>query len=56
VMMGVWKTICLGWLQTVIPPISASQVARIVGVSHRCLARKGISKERKYRRTNFLGF
>jgi hypothetical protein len=30
----VWKTICLGWPQTTILPTSASQVARITGVSH----------------------
>jgi hypothetical protein len=28
-------TICWGWLWTTILPISASQVARITGVSHR---------------------
>jgi hypothetical protein len=31
-------TICLGWLQTVIFLISASWVARIIGVSYRSLA------------------
>jgi hypothetical protein len=31
-------TIWLGWLWTVILLISASRVARITGVSHRCLA------------------
>jgi hypothetical protein len=31
-------TICPGWLQTAILPISASWVARITGVSYRCLA------------------
>jgi hypothetical protein len=30
-------TICLGWLWTMIFLISASQVARITGVSHLCL-------------------
>jgi hypothetical protein len=30
---GILKTICPGWLQTIILPISASQVARITGVS-----------------------
>jgi hypothetical protein len=30
----VLQTICLGWLQTTIPLISASWVARITGVSH----------------------
>jgi hypothetical protein len=29
---------CLGWLGTVIPPISTSKVARITGMSHQCLA------------------
>jgi hypothetical protein len=28
------RTICLGWLQTVILLISASRVARIIGISH----------------------
>jgi hypothetical protein len=32
----VLKTICSGWPQTVILPISASQVARITGLSHWC--------------------
>jgi hypothetical protein len=31
---GVLRTSCLGWLWTLILPISASQVARITGVSH----------------------
>jgi hypothetical protein len=31
-------TICLGWLQTTVLLISASQVARITGVSHQCPA------------------
>jgi hypothetical protein len=30
--------ICLGWPQNVILSLSASQVARITGVSHQCLA------------------
>jgi hypothetical protein len=32
------RTIYLGWLQTMIPLISASWVARITGMSHWCLA------------------
>jgi hypothetical protein len=32
------RTICLAWLQTTILPISASQVARVTGVSHWCPA------------------
>jgi hypothetical protein len=36
-------TICLGWPQTVILPISASQAARITGVSHWCPAWKNHS-------------
>jgi hypothetical protein len=32
------QTICLGWLWTAILLISAYWVARITGVSHRCLA------------------
>jgi hypothetical protein len=32
------RTICPGWLWTVILLISASWVARITGVSHQCLA------------------
>jgi hypothetical protein len=32
------QTICLGWLQPMILLISAFWVARITGVSHRCLA------------------
>jgi hypothetical protein len=32
--MGVLKTISPDWLQTPVLPISASQVARIIGVSH----------------------
>jgi hypothetical protein len=35
---GVWLTICSGWPQTVIPLISVSQVARIIGMSHYCPA------------------
>jgi hypothetical protein len=31
---GVSPTICPGWPQTVILPISVSQIARITGVSH----------------------
>jgi hypothetical protein len=31
---GLSRTICPGWLQTMILLISASQVARITGVSH----------------------
>jgi hypothetical protein len=31
-------TICLGWLQTAILLISTTWVARIIGVSHWCLA------------------
>jgi hypothetical protein len=31
----VLRTVCLGWLQTTIPLISASWVARMTGVSHR---------------------
>jgi hypothetical protein len=31
-------TVCLGWPRTKILLISASQVARITGVSHQCLA------------------
>jgi hypothetical protein len=34
----VLKTICQGWLQSVILLISTSGVARIIGVSPRCLA------------------
>jgi hypothetical protein len=33
--IGSPRTICLGWLQTMILLISASWVARITGVSHR---------------------
>jgi hypothetical protein len=36
--MGVLQTICLDWPWTVILLISASQVARITGVSHWCPA------------------
>jgi hypothetical protein len=36
--MGVLRTICLGWSWTSILPISASQVARIIGMSHWRLA------------------
>jgi hypothetical protein len=35
---GVWKTICPGWLRTTILLISASQVARLTGLSYWCLA------------------
>jgi hypothetical protein len=37
---GVLQTICLDWLQTSILLISASEVARIIGVSHQCLTFK----------------
>jgi hypothetical protein len=33
------RTVCLGWLLTVILLVSASWVARIIGVSHWCLAK-----------------
>jgi hypothetical protein len=36
--MGVSWTICPIWPQTLILPMSASQVARITGVNHQCLA------------------
>jgi hypothetical protein len=36
--MGIAQTICPGWPQTAISLISASQVARMTGVSHWCLA------------------
>jgi hypothetical protein len=36
---GVSQTICPGWLQTTILLISASWVARIIGMSHQCLVR-----------------
>jgi hypothetical protein len=29
-----WRTICPGWPQTMILPISISQVARLIGVRH----------------------
>jgi hypothetical protein len=35
--MGVSRTICHGWPGTVILLISASQVARIIGMHHQCL-------------------
>jgi hypothetical protein len=35
---GVSRTLCPGWLQTVILPILVSQGARIIGVSHWCPA------------------
>jgi hypothetical protein len=35
--MRVSRTICLSWPRTIILPISASQVARITGVSHQLL-------------------
>jgi hypothetical protein len=34
------QTICPGWLWTIVLLISASWVARIMGVNHRCLAQK----------------
>jgi hypothetical protein len=36
--MRVSWSICLGWSQTTILPILASQVARIIGMNHQCLA------------------
>jgi hypothetical protein len=36
--MGSSSTVCPSWPQTSILLISASQVARIIGMSHRCLA------------------
>jgi hypothetical protein len=41
------RTICLGWPQTLILPISASQVARIIGMSHWCLTYTTPFKEKK---------
>jgi hypothetical protein len=35
---GISWTICPGWLQTMILLISASQVSRIIGMSHQCPA------------------
>jgi hypothetical protein len=34
---GVSRTVCMGWPQAMILPISASQVARIINVSHQHL-------------------
>jgi hypothetical protein len=34
---GVWWTICLGWPQIILLLISASQVARLTGMSYWCL-------------------
>jgi hypothetical protein len=39
---GVLQTICLGWPQTTILLISASQALRIIGVSHQRLALRDI--------------
>jgi hypothetical protein len=44
---GVSQTICLGWLQTAVLLISASWVARIIGVSDQCPAGK-LSKLKKW--------
>jgi hypothetical protein len=41
--MGVLLTICLSWPQTAILSILAFQVARIIGVSHKQLARSANS-------------
>jgi hypothetical protein len=38
--MGVSHTICPGWPQTSILPISASHVARVTGLSHQLQARE----------------
>jgi hypothetical protein len=38
--MGVSQTSCLDWPQTEILPISASQEARITGMSHQCLGQR----------------
>jgi hypothetical protein len=38
---GVMRTICPNWPQTSILPISASQEAKITGMSHTCLASDG---------------
>jgi hypothetical protein len=46
--MGVSGTIYLGWPQTSILPISASQVASITGMSHRCLAEDWILISHQY--------
>jgi hypothetical protein len=40
--MRVSQTICLGWPWTAILPISASQIARITGVSHQGLVQMSI--------------
>jgi hypothetical protein len=40
--VGVSRTICMVWLQTLILPISASQVVRIIGVSHWLLATRSL--------------
>jgi hypothetical protein len=47
---GVSWTICLGWPQILILPISASQVARITGSSHQCttLAQCPVLQMRKW--------
>jgi hypothetical protein len=39
--MGSHKLFCPGWLRSRILPISASQVARIIGISHQHLASIG---------------
>jgi hypothetical protein len=45
--MGILWTICPGWPQIVIFPISASQVARITGISHQQLAFRRTESTRK---------
>jgi hypothetical protein len=46
--IGSLETVCPGWLWTLILLISASWVARITDVSHRCLACTYIFLEAKY--------
>jgi hypothetical protein len=36
--MGSYKLFCLGWPGTIILPISVSQIARIINMSHQNLA------------------
>jgi hypothetical protein len=41
--IGYLKLFAQGWLQTVILLISVSSIAKITGMSHRCVPRVGFS-------------
>jgi hypothetical protein len=52
------RTVCSGWPQIIILPVSASQVARIIGVIHQCLQvqPKNVTRVYKWRTWEEISF